>query len=309
MKYNINKLFLLLLISTVILSSCVAKKKYLSLEMQLELKQDELYKANAQLDDCNDKLRREKQDVITEKGNVEKSNLELQGRDRQIETLRDQINDLRNQRDQQMQQVGDLALLSKEANDNITATIRQLETKDKYIRIIQTARSKTDSMSLALAINLKSQLSQGIADQDIRVSVDKTVVYINLSDKLLFASGSSKVNLEAKDVIFKISQVINARPDLEVMVEGFTDTNPIKNTCMIDNWDLSVKRATSVIRILEQDYNVDPNRLIAAGRGQYNSVATNETTEGRQMNRRTRIVLLPKLDQFYDLLNPTNVPN
>ncbi len=309
MKYNINKLFLLLLISTVILSSCVAKKKYLSLEMQLELKQDELYKANAQLDDCNDKLRREKQDVITEKGNVEKSNLELQGRDRQIETLRDQINDLRNQRDQQMQQVGDLALLSKEANDNITATIRQLETKDKYIRIIQTARSKTDSMNLALAINLKSQLSQGIADQDIRVSVDKTVVYINLSDKLLFASGSSKVNLEAKDVIFKISQVINARPDLEVMVEGFTDTNPIKNTCMIDNWDLSVKRATSVIRILEQDYNVDPNRLIAAGRGQYNSVATNETTEGRQMNRRTRIVLLPKLDQFYDLLNPTNVPN
>ena len=268
-----------------------------------------MYKANAQLDECNDKLRLERQSIVTEKGNVEKANLELEGRDRQIETYKEQIEDLKLQRDKQTQQVGDLALLSKEANDNITATIKQLESKDKYIRIIQTARTKADSMNLALAINLKSQLAQGIADRDILVSVDKTVVYINLSDKLLFASGSSKVNLEAKDVIYKIAQVIQSRPDLEVMVEGFTDTNPIKNTCLIDNWDLSVKRATSVIRILEQDYNVDPNRLVAAGRGQYNSVATNETTEGRQMNRRTRIVLLPKLDQFYDLLNPTNVPN
>ena len=303
-----NKLILFSL-SVIICSSCVAKKKYLELENQFELKQDELYKANAQLDECNDKLRLERQSIVTEKGNVEKANLELEGRDRQIETYKEQIEDLKLQRDKQTQQVGDLALLSKEANDNITATIKQLESKDKYIRIIQTARTKADSMNLALAINLKSQLAQGIADRDILVSVDKTVVYINLSDKLLFASGSSKVNLEAKDVIYKIAQVIQSRPDLEVMVEGFTDTNPIKNTCLIDNWDLSVKRATSVIRILEQDYNVDPNRLVAAGRGQYNSVATNETTEGRQMNRRTRIVLLPKLDQFYDLLNPTNVPN
>ncbi len=306
---NKSSSFIIIFLACVLMFSCVSKKKFQDIEYQLELKQDELYKSNAQLDECNEKLRQERQEVITEKGNVEKANLELLGRDRQIETLREQIADLKVQRDRQMQQVGDLALLSKEANDNITATIKQLETKDKYIRIIQTARTKADSMNLALAINLKSQLAQGIADQDIRVSVDKTVVYINLSDKLLFASGSSKVNLEAKDVIYKIAQVINARPDLEVMVEGFTDTKPIKNSCMIDNWDLSVKRATSVIRILEQDYNVDPNRLIAAGRGQYNAVATNETDEGRQMNRRTRIVLLPKLDQFYELLNPTNVPN
>ena len=301
---------LLLLAFTIFLfSSCVAKKKFLELESQLELKNDELYKTNAMLDECNDKLRLERQDVITEKGNVEKAQLEVQGRERQIKTLEDLIDDLKKQRDVQMQQVGDLAILSKEANDNITATIKQLESKDKYIQIIQTARSKADSMNLALAINLKSQLAAGIADQDIRVSVDKTVVYINLSDKLLFASGSSKVNLEAKEVIGKIAAVVNARPDLEVMVEGFTDTNPIKNSCMIDNWELSVKRATSVIRSLEQEHNVDPNRLIAAGRGQYNSVATNETSEGRQMNRRTRIVLLPKLDQFYELLNPANVPN
>ncbi len=303
-KYNV-----LLIVICISLSSCVAKKKFQDLELQLDLKQEELYKANAQLDDCNEKLRIEKQGIITQKSNVEKSMLELQGRDRQINMLEDQIKDLRSQRDAQMQQVGDLAILSKEANDNISATIKQMETKDRYIRIIQTARTKADSMNLALAINLKSQLAEGIVDQDIRVSVDKTVVYINLSDKMLFASGSSKVNIEAKSVIAKIAAVVRSRPDLEVMVEGFTDTNTISNSCMIDNWDLSVKRATSVIRILEQDYSIDPNRLIAAGRGQYNAVATNETDEGRQMNRRTRIVLLPKLDQFYDLLNPNNIPN
>lgn len=301
--------YLLIFLSFIVFTSCVSKKKFQDLEYQLELKQDELYKTNAQLDECNDMLRTEKQNVVTEKGNVDKVNLELEGRDRQIETLQDQIADLKVQRDRQMEQVGDLAILSKEANDNISATIKQLESKDKYIRVIQSARTKADSMNLALAINLKSQLAQGIADQDIEVSVDKTVVFINLSDKMLFASGSSKVNLEAKAVIAKIAQVVQSRPDLEVMVEGFTDTKSISNSCLIDNWDLSVKRATSVIRILEKDYNVDPNRLIAAGRGQYNSVATNETKEGRSMNRRTRIVLLPKLDQFYDLLSPTNIPN
>ena len=304
-----SKYIVLLVVICLGLSSCVAKKKFQDLEYQLELKQDELYKANAQLDDCNEKLRIEKQGIITEKSNVEKSMLELQGRDRQINILEDQIKDLRSQRDAQMQQVGDLAILSKEANDNISATIKQMETKDRYIRIIQTARTKADSMNLALAINLKSQLAEGIVDQDIRVSVDKTVVYINLSDKMLFASGSSKVNIEAKSVIAKIAAIVRSRPDLEVMVEGFTDTKTISNSCMIDNWDLSVKRATSVIRILEQDYSIDPNRLVAAGRGQYNAIATNETDEGRQMNRRTRIVLLPKLDQFYDLLNPNNIPN
>jgi chemotaxis protein MotB len=139
--------------------------------------------------------------------------------------------------------------------------------------------------------------------------VDKTVVFINLSDKMLYESGSSKITSRANEVLSKIAQIVKSRPELDVMVEGYTDNVPIKNDCVQDNWDLSVKRATSVVRALQENFNVDPNRLIAAGRGEYNTLASNDTSEGRSMNRRTRIIILPKLNQFYDLLNPEKVPN
>src|SRR5690606_16255771 len=127
---------------------------------------------------------------------------------------------------------------------------------------------------------------------------------INLSDKMLFQSGSSNLTGRAKEVLSKIAAIVDSRPDFEVMVEGYTDSRPINTDCISDNWDLSVKRATSVIRVLQRDYKIDPNRLIAAGRGEYNALATNETAEGRSKNRRTRIIIMPKIDQFYDLLNP-----
>jgi len=117
------------------------------------------------------------------------------------------------------------------------------------------------------------------------------------------------INTKANDVLGKIAKIILSRPDLEVMVEGYTDNKPIKTACLDDNWDLSVKRATAVVRALQKNHNVDPNRLIAAGRGEFNALVKNDTEEGRSTNRRTRIIILPKLDQFYDLLNPTKVPN
>jgi chemotaxis protein MotB len=109
-------------------------------------------------------------------------------------------------------------------------------------------------------------------------------------------------------VLGKIAQIIESRPEVEVMVEGYTDNVPIQNDCVKDNWDLSVKRATSVVRALQENHQIDPNRLIAAGRGEYNTLASNETQEGRSTNRRTRIIIMPKLDQFYDLLNPNLAP-
>jgi len=159
-----------------------------------------------------------------------------------------------------------------------------------------------------LAVNLKGALSEGIADRDVEVKVDKTVVFINLSDKMLYQSGSADITPRAGEVLGKIAKIIESRPDLEVMVEGYTDNLPINKPGYKDNWDLSVKRATSVVRVLQNQYNIDPNRLIAAGRGQYNALASNDTLEGRATNRRTRIIILPKLDQFYDLLNPDKVP-
>jgi chemotaxis protein MotB len=155
-----------------------------------------------------------------------------------------------------------------------------------------------------LAINLKSVLKDGLADEDIEVKVDKTVVFINLSDKMLYKSGSAQISDRANEVLGKIATIIESRPDVEVLVEGYTDNVPIKNDCIQDNWDLSVKRATSVVRALQANHQIDPNRLIAAGRGEWNTLASNDTEEGRSTNRRTRIIIMPKLDQFYDLLNP-----
>ena len=136
--------------------------------------------------------------------------------------------------------------------------------------------------------------------------MDKTVVFINLSDKMLFQSGSHNLTPRANEVLSKIADIIKSKPELDLMVEGYTDDVPIKNACIEDNWDLSVKRASSVVRALQTQFNVDPNKLIAAGRGEYNTLADNTTSEGRSINRRTRIILLPKLNQFYDLLKPTN---
>ena len=215
---------------------------------------------------------------------------------------------LRNREINNLLKFGDLTVLSKSANENIKETLSQLEKKDSYIHLLQNAKSKADSINLALAVNLKSVLKDGIADEDVEVKVDKTVVFINLSDKMLYQSGSSDLTSRAHEVLSKIAQIIEARPELDVMVEGYTDNVPIKNDCMSDNWDLSVKRATSVVRVLQTNYNVNPNRLIAAGRGEYNTLATNDTAEGRAINRRTRIIILPKLNQFYDLLNPNTLP-
>jgi len=180
----------------------------------------------------------------------------------------------------------------------------QMEQRDDYIRMLQAAKTKADSINLVLSANLKGQLAQGIADNDIEVKVDKTVVFVNLSDKMVYESGSSNLTTRAKDVLAKIALIVQDREDLQVMVEGYTDNRPISRECFQDNWDLSTQRATSVVRVLQNDYGVDPNRLIAAGRGEYNMLASNDTPEGMALNRRTRIIILPKLDQFYDLLNP-----
>ena len=197
--------------------------------------------------------------------------------------------------------------MSKAANENMKATLAQMEKKDKYIQLLQQAKSKADSINLALAVNLKSALKDGLDDQDVEIKVDKTVVFINLSDKMLYQSGSSNLTPRAKEVLGKIAKIVESRKDIEIMVEGYTDNKPIATDCIKDNWDLSVKRATSVVRMLQNTYKVDPNKLIAAGRGEYNTLADNNTAEGRATNRRTRIILLPKLDQFYDLMNPNKM--
>jgi len=291
---SIKNIFLFIALAAFGMTSCVSTKKYTAMQEGLER---DLAVKNQQLDECNENLN----DYIKQ---LSSSKTTLDLREEQISDLREQLTDVRQQRDKQLTQVGDLAVLSQSANENIKETLSQMERKDQYIRVLQEARSKADSINLALAINLKSVLAEGIADKDVEIEVDKTVVFINLSDSMLYKSGSFELTSRAHEVLGKIARIVESRPEFEVMVEGYTDNVPISNSCITDNWDLSVKRSTSVVRVLQESYNIDPNRLIAAGRGEYNTLASNDTEEGRAINRRTRIIILPKLNQFYDLLDP-----
>ncbi|WP_290800222.1 OmpA family protein, partial [Flavobacterium sp.] len=141
-----------------------------------------------------------------------------------------------------------------------------------------------------------------INDEDIEINVEKGVVFISIADNLLFKSGSYEVSPGAKTVLGKVAKVINSKPDFECMVEGHTDNVPIKNTVLLDNWDLSVKRATSIVRVLQNDLGVDPKQLIPAGRSYFIPLVANDTPENRAKNRRTKIIILPKIDQFYDMI-------
>lgn len=299
-----SKYLILFLVIGLGLSSCVGKKKYTSLQTSLDASNKDVSRLSKELNDvmkdlksCNAKLSASKVDAK-----------ELNMRQEQIQDLKAQIEDLKKQRDQQYNTVDDLTVLSKSANENMKETLSQLETKDKYIKYVQGARTRADSMNLVLAVNLKSVLKDGIEDNDIEVKVDKTVVFINLSDKMLYNSGSYKLTTRASEVLGKIAKIIESKPNFEVMVEGYTDNDPINKECIDDNWDLSVKRSTSVVRELQEKYNINPDRLIAAGRGEHNALVPNDSPANKSINRRTRIIILPKLDQFYDLLSPNSIP-
>ena len=276
-----NLMIVFTLFGVVLMSSCVSQKKFRALEKKYTTSEESLSALNAKLQKC---------DLDNEKFKNNIENLEEQ----KAFILANQANSIKH--------INDLTRLSQSANSNIAEVIAQLSEKDKYINGIRGAMTRKDSINLALAVNLKIVLADGIQDEDIIVDVEKTVVYISLSDKLLFTSGSANISEKAKILLAKVATVIASKPDMEVMVEGYTDNVSISSSCTKDNWALSTQRATSVIRVLQNDYGIDPARLIAAGRSEYLPIATNDTPEGRSTNRRTRIVILPKLDQFFNIL-------
>ena len=295
-----------LFMAVLILSSCVGKKKFTAVEEDLVSTKTEVMNLNNELSDLSSTNEQCKADNVRLANQISQMNAESSNNVQQIDNLREQVADLKRQRDQQLDQIGNLTVLSKSANENISQTLAQMQAKDEYINRLSAAKSKADSLNLALAVNLTSVLKDNINDQDIDVQVDKTVVYINLSDKMLYKSGSATLTSRAKEILGKIAKIVESRPDVEVMVEGHTDNVPISTADIKDNWDLSVKRATSVVRVLNKTYGIAPEKLIASGRGEYAPLTSNDTREGRSTNRRTRIIIMPKLDQFYELLNPAN---
>ncbi|MFB0945593.1 MAG: OmpA family protein, partial [Spirosomataceae bacterium] len=267
-----TKLILIGAIVTATFSSCVTKKKFADMESKWKNVDESLMKCSDDLSVSNDQNDRLKSQLAMSQNEMKSS---IKAKDDQMMDLRAQVGDLQKARDQQMTQVGDLTVLSKIANDNIDKTLSQMAEKDRYINLLRAARTKTDSINLALAVNLKQSIGMDLNDMDIDIKVDKTVVMINLSDAMLYNSGSYSLTSRANEVLGKIAKVINSRPDLEVMVEGYTDNTPIKTSMFQDNWDLSVKRSTSVVRALQEQFGINPNRLIAAGRGEYNAMRPN----------------------------------
>jgi chemotaxis protein MotB len=219
----------------------------------------------------------------------------------EIEGLNKQIAFLKENNSTFVNQLKDLSVISSTQAESIKKSMDNIGSKDAYIQDLQRAMSRKDSLNMALVMNLKSALTD-INDTDIEVKVEKSAVYISISDKLLFKSGSFDVTDQAKVVLGKVAQVLNSKPEIEFLVEGHTDNVPIKNNCILDNWDLSAKRATAVVRILQNQYSIEPKRMTAGGRGEYVPLTGNDSVTGKAANRRTRIVILPQLDQFFKLL-------
>ena len=287
-------------ISSATFFSCVSKKKVQEIQAQAATKYDDLNKAYLKKEsDLTACLEASKQKGQLADDAISKNKL-LQT---EIDGLNKQIDFLKQNNNQVLGQLKDLSVITSAQAESIKKSMENLGMKDLYIQDLQSSIARKDSLNMALVMNLKGAIGN-LDDGDINIKVDKSAVFIDISDKLLFKSGSYDVTDKAKVVLGKVAKVLNAQPNIEFMVEGHTDNVAYKGSgALTDNWDLSVKRATTIVRLLQTSYGLDPKRMTAAGRSEYLPVTDNTTTEGKAANRRTRIVILPQLDQFFKLLD------
>ena len=290
------KLITASLFLAVFLFSCVSSKKYKQAQADYASLQVKHSQLEGDLSNCNNdkaKLAKDKSDLEAEKAS-------LNGR---IADMNKQMDFLKDNNTTVLKQLQDLSVITSSQAESIKKSLDNIGAKDAYIVDLQTAMARKDSLNMALVMNLKGAIGN-LNDQDINIKVDKGVVYIDISDKMLFRTGKYEVTPQAKDVLGKVAMVLKNQPDIEFMVEGHTDNVPFRSGVLLDNWDLSVKRATAVVRILQNQYGLDPRKMAAAGRGEYNPIVDNSSNDNKAINRRTRIVILPQLDQFFQLLEP-----
>ena len=273
-----NKIYMLLLSTSIVLVSCGPNKELVAAQEKLKNTEDLLNTATVKLNSC-----------LSDKAVADAS----------LDALKDQLMDLRKTNDALISSTKEITLLTAKGADNLEKTLESLQERDLKINRLQDAITKKDSVTLAIVSSLKK--SVGIDDPDIEINVEKGVVFISIADKLLFKSGSFIVTEKAKNILEKVAKVISDKPDFEAMIEGHTDSQSYSNGILVDNWDLSVKRSTSIIREL-QKMGVNPAQLVAAGRSSYVPLTDNDTAQNRAKNRRTRVVVLPKIDQFYEMI-------
>jgi len=291
-----SKIFLALAILCIGAYSCVSPKKL----QDAEAKYGQLNGAYA---DLQGKYR-DAQDAITKsKTDAERASDKTKSLQSTIDELNKQVDFLKSNNNVVLSQLKDMSVVSGAQAESIKKSLDNIGAKDLYIQGLQSSMARKDSINMNLVMNLKGAIGD-LNDGDINVKVDKGVVYVDISDKLLFKSGSFTITDKAKVVLGKVAKVLAAQPAIEFMVEGHTDSKQLISggNLMEDNWDLSVKRATTIVRVLQDTYGIDPKRMTAAGRSEYIPLVENDTPEHRAANRRTRIVILPQLDQFFQLL-------
>lgn len=279
--------------------SCSSKKKLADLQSRLTelqtLSDQSLAKAKANLVDCQSL-------TASLQGEIKKRDLDLEVKNNQLKSVQEQLDYMKKTNTNLLDRLSDLSVINKSGAESIRKSLEALNDQGKYIKDLNSSMQRKDSINLSLVMNLKRSLAN-INDEDVTVEVKKGVVYISISDKLMFASGSAIVNTSAEAVLAKVAKVVNDHKDLDILVEGHTDAVPISTDCIKDNWDLSAKRATSVVRLLQTKFSVDPERMTAGGRGEFEPQSANTSSSGRKMNRRTEIIVTPKLDQFFNLLS------
>ena len=299
-----------LLLAVFLLNSCVTKKNYDAMlgardELALQLERMRIASETCEADKARlqneltalrTNLRDRENELITR-------NTELLNERNRSGMLEQQLEYFKTNNANLLDRLADLSVLSKTGAENIKKSLEAIDKQTTYIQDLTSAIQRKDSLALNLVMNLKRSLAD-VNDEDVTVEVRKGVVYISLSDRMLFRSGSADISPQAETVLSKIAKVLNDYKELEILVEGHTDSVPIANACVSDNWDLSAKRATSVVRNLQRRYGVDPKRMTAGGCSEYRPKATNANEDGRRANRRTEIVILPNLDQFFQLLEP-----
>lgn len=276
-----NKLFALALASTLVFSGCASKK-------DLQNCQNENRQLTANIQDTKEQLAANKEELAASKARVASLEEQLKQQKKDYAALQISL---------------DKSLTNANSNNlNISKLVDQINESNQYIRHLVEVKSKSDSLNMVLTNNLTRSLSREEL-KEVDVQVLKGVVYISLADNMLYKSGSYEVNDRAQETLSKIAKIIMDYKDYDVLIEGNTDNVPISRENIRNNWDLSCLRASSVVQYLQNHYGVDPKRLTAGGRGEYNPLASNDTSVGKQRNRRTQIIITPKLDQFMDLID------
>ena len=278
---TIRILSIVALAASMALTGCVSKKKYTALQTRYDALQTD-YNA-AQIALAESRAGHKSVESLLEE--ARKNNSEL----------KEAYGVLQRNLEQSMNQ-------NSQGNVNIAKLVDEINASNRYIKQLVDAKSKSDSLNLILTNNLTRSLSRDDL-RDVDIKVLKGVVYISLADNMLFRSGSYEVSDRAMEILSKIAKIIKDYSSYDVLVEGNTDNVPISRTNIRNNWDLSTLRASSIVQVLQNDFGIDPHRLTAAGRGEYNPIADNSTDLGRQRNRRTEIIITPKLDQFLDLID------